>query len=128
MIELESNFKQFLDQNFDFIKSEFDGVVHIYSSPVLRLRIVSDRNTKLYMDISPLDDPQEASDWIMMGDLRSYMLDNDDYLKGSDFFQVSTFFKENYTQILSLLEKNYDDVKKALKKRGQHRADVLFGQ
>ena len=79
------------------------------------------------MDISPLDNPQQPSDWIMMGDLRSYMLNNDDYLKGSDFNEVSTFFQENYKQILSLLETNYETVKKALKERRRHRADILFG-
>ena len=127
MIELESIFKQFLDQNFDFIESKFEGAVDIYSSSTLKLRIVRDRNTKLYMDISPLDNPQEPSDWIIMGDLRSYMLNNDDYLKGSDFLNVSTFFRENYKQILLLLDTNYENVKKALKERGLHRADLLFG-
>ena len=127
MIELEPNFRQFLDQNFDFVESKFDGAVDIYFSPILKLRIVRDRNTELYMDISPLDNPQQPSDWIIMGDLRSYMLDNDDYLKGSDFLEVSTFFKENNKQILSLLDTNYENVKKALKERGRHRADLLFG-
>jgi hypothetical protein len=127
MIELEPNFKHCLNQNFDFSESLFEDAVNIYSSPILKLRIVRDRNAKLYMDISPLDNPQQPSDWIMMGDLRSYMLNNDDYLRGSDFNEVSPFFQENYKQILLLLETNYETVKKTLKERGRHRADILFG-
>jgi len=127
MIELEPDFRQFLDQNFDFVESKFDGAVDIYFSPILKLRIIRDRDAELYMDISPLDNPEMPSDWTMMVDLRSYMLDNEDYLTGSDFPEVSTFFKKNYKQILTLLQTDYENVMNALKKRGQYRADLLFG-
>jgi hypothetical protein len=70
MIELEPTFRQFLDQNFSFVESKFEGAVDIYSSKILKLRIKRDWNKKLYMDISPLENPQEPSDWIIMADLR----------------------------------------------------------
>lgn len=127
MIELESDFSKFLNDNFEFAESMFEGAVNIYSSRNLKLRIVRDRNTKLYMDTSIHENPQTPSDWIIMGDLRSYMLNNDDYLEGADFHEVSTFFQENYQNILWLLNTKYDDVRKSLAERGQHRAEVLFG-
>jgi hypothetical protein len=55
------------------------------------------------------------------------MLENDDYLSGSDFLKVSTFFIENYKQVISMLDTNYNKTKKALDERGRHRADLKFG-
>ncbi|HRH49106.1 MAG TPA: hypothetical protein PLP23_10155 [Panacibacter sp.] len=127
MIELEPSFRQFLEDNFELIESKFDGAVNIYSSKKLKLRIVRDQNTKLFMDISTLDNPQTSSDWVIMDDLRSYMLNNDDYLEYTDFYKVSSFFQENFDNILSLLNMNYDNVKKALKERGEYRAELRYG-
>jgi|GEM_PF-3578491 len=78
------------------------------------------------MDISTLQDPQTPSDWIGIGDLRSYMMDKD-YLEGSEFGEISTFFQNNFRDILFLLNSNYNTVREALKKRGNHRAKLKWG-
>jgi hypothetical protein len=127
MIELESDFQKFLNANFAFAENMFDGAVDIYSSADMKLRIVRDRNAKLYMSVSTLENPQNSSDWIILSDLRSYMLDNDDYLKEIEFYEISTFFRENYEKVILLLISKYDIVQKALRERGHYRAQVMFG-
>jgi hypothetical protein len=127
MIQTDPDFQELLNKDFKLVEIFFEGAVNIYSSKDLRLRIVKDHDSNLYVDLSTQENPTTPEDWIMLADLRSYMLKNDDYLTGSDFEEVSVFFVQNYLQIVHLLKTNYSETKNALKERGNKRADLLFG-
>ena len=129
MLELPTTLQEFLDLHFQFIESYTEGRVHVYTSPDLRLRIVHDRNGKFFMDVSVKEHPtKDPADWIIFGDLRSYMLNDDDYLTGNATFdEISTFFIDRYNTILDLLKNSYSVTKNALEERGYKRAEVLFG-
>ena len=128
MLHTGLEFQEFLNKNFQFIESLFEDKVDIYSSQYLRLRIVEEHNKELYIDISTKENPEVVEDWIMLGDLVSYILNNDDYINGSEFNDISFFFMQNYTKIVELLNTQYSPTLEALKKRGNKRAEILFGQ
>ena len=128
MTQLPTNFEDFLNKHFQLIESYANDRVHVYSSAEIRVRVVHDRNDRLFMYVSNKENPtRDIEDWIIFSDLRSYMLNNDDYLEYNEFDKVSLFFLENYKDIISLLNTRLDDVKNALSERGMHRANVRFG-
>ncbi len=127
MIELEPRFKQFIETNLKFIEGQLNDTVNVYSAEHLKVRICREKDGLLDIDISTLISPQTQDDWIMISGLRSYMLNNDDYLKVPVFNETCSFFQENYQNILALLNTRLNQVKKALKKRGEQRAEVMFG-
>jgi hypothetical protein len=127
MLEVNHHFKEFLAKHFSFVESKFENRVDIYSSQNLKLRIVRDHNSKLYMDITILENPQNPNDWIILSDLKSYMLNNDDYLKVNDFDETANFLISNHNKITELLNTDYENVKRALTERGKIRAEKMFG-
>lgn len=129
MLDLPHNLQEFIDQHFHFVESYAEGRVYIYTSPELRLRIVHDRNGRFFMDVSMKENPtKDPEDWIIFGDLRSYLLKNDDYLTGNESFdEISTFFIDQYNTIVDLLRNSYSATRSDLKERSYKRAEIRYG-
>ena len=124
MLYLEAEFREFLNNNFQFIESKFEDRVYIYKSDSLVLRIVQDVSGFRSMEISTVGNPDK---WFDLSVLRSYLLTNDDYLKPLDFKVAFTFLINHYEKVKTSLSEAYVSTEKAISELKHLRAEKNFG-
>ncbi len=125
MLQLEPEFKDFLDANFQFAESKFNDRVHIYRSDDLILRIVQDINGFRSMEISTIKRPDS---WFDLSAVRSYVLKNDDYFNVLDFKIAYNFFISEYQKIRALFsEEKYAETVREVSELRYLRAEKIFG-
>lgn len=124
-MELESDFKDFLNQSFKIIETLFDGSVVVYSCDYFILRIVEDRNLFKSMEISSGLNPDK---WVSLNIIRSFILKNDDYLKALDFTIASVFLMNYFQEIVNIFNsRSYFQTAQSLKKLVDRRAEIKYG-
>ena len=127
-LQIEPEFKKFLNDNFKLIEQNGEDTIRIYSSPNYKLRIVQDNNRSRFIDVSTNDKPD---DWFYLDVLRSYILNNDDYITSeSDSFKtLFKFLSENEEKVQFALNKdNYTQTEAGYERMLRKRSDERFGR
>ena len=125
MLQLEQEFKEFLNDNFQFVENKFGDRVHIYTSSSLVLRIVQDVNGFRSIEISTIRRPDN---WFDLSVIRSYILNNEDYFKALDFKIAYAFLISYYQKVKALFdEEKYAATEKAISELRHLRAERNYG-
>ena len=122
MIHLPNNFQIFLTENgFHHTQNDPEEEIDIYSSIDLTLRIVEDYNSFKSIDLLGRFTPNK---WFSLNVVRSYILNNEDYLKALDFNIGYDFLIKYYKEVLERFDKkNYLTTFEALNKLYERRGE-----
>jgi len=125
-MEFESEFRNFLNQNFKIIESLFEGRVVVYDCGYFVLRIVEDRNLFKSIEVSSELVPDN---WFSLNVIRSFILKNDDYFKALDFGIAYVFIMNYFQNIANLFSsRSYPQTAKSLKELEDSRAEIKYGR